>query len=120
MSVFERNEINAFMWNIIFSSLGVYRPPNNFLFSAQLAIIVNLSTTLKNIVKSITSKYKPLSSTFIFINILSYIFACLAFFYLGEDFYKDNGEGVIFFKLVCRKCMWNFNLLLCSSYGLCS
>jgi hypothetical protein len=93
-ATFYRNEINGFLWNIIFSSAGVVKPINNFLFSVQLLIIINLSNTLKNIVKSVQLKYKQLISTSIFIVILSYVFASLAFFFLAEDFYFNNGEGV--------------------------
>jgi hypothetical protein len=85
-TIFWTNEINSFLWHVIFSSIGVYRPDLNFVYSVQLFVIINLSETLKNITRSVTMKSKQLVSTFTFMLLVCYFFASIAFFFLSENF----------------------------------
>ena len=86
ITIFSKSEIIGFIWNIIFASLGCSHPKNTFLFSIQLLIIINLSNTMKNIIKSITLKYKQLLKTAMLLIILCYVFANIAFYFISEDF----------------------------------
>lgn len=123
-AIFLKNEINGFIWNIVFSSIGIVSPMNTFLFSIQLLIIINLSITLKNIIKSVTLRYKQLLTTAMFVVIMLYVFACIAFFFLSDDFIFTI-EGVYinifinnFLFLESRKSMWFFTILFPYSFGL--
>jgi hypothetical protein len=81
-----RNEINSFLWNVILASIAVSNPDFNFVYSVQLFVIVNLSETLKNIIRSVTSKYMQLLTTTMLMFLVCYVYACIAFFYFSEDF----------------------------------
>lgn len=92
-TIFLKNETNGFIWNIIFASVGISTPQRTFLFSIQLLIIINLSITLKNIIKSVTLRYKQLLVAAMFVVIMLYVFACIAFFFLVDDFVFTVGGG---------------------------
>lgn len=81
-----RNEINSFLWNLILASIAVSNPNYNFVYSVQLFVIVNLSETLKNIIRSVTMKYKQFLTTTMLMILVCYVYACIAFFYFSEDF----------------------------------
>ena len=85
-TLFKRPEIFNFFWYLIFCILGLSSPKLLFTFSIQLLIVVNISTTLKNIVKAIVSRYKEILSSIMFLVILVYIFSSIAFFLLEHEF----------------------------------
>ena len=85
-SIFNKNQINGFLWNILFSFIGILNYRNYFLFSIQLLIIVNLSVTLRNIVQAITLRYKQMIATSLFVIIILYIYSCIGFYFINKDF----------------------------------
>lgn len=96
--IFFRNEIIAFLWHIVFCAIALSNRRNHFLFSVEIIIMVNLSSILKNIVKSVTLRYKQLMVTFCLFLISNYQFGVFAFYFFGEDFvtnfYKLDKDGV--------------------------
>ena len=89
-SILYRNEINCFIWNIIFSSLGVYSTNHIYLYTIQMLCIINLSSHLKNTVKAVTLKYKSLILTWLFLFMTIFIFACFGYFVLFNNWEIDN------------------------------
>jgi hypothetical protein len=85
-----RNEITAFLWNIIFSTIGILNPNLIILYSFQLLSIINLSEILKDIVRAMTLRYKQFLATAFFVVIVINIFTSIAFYYLNEDYYDDG------------------------------
>ena len=103
-SIFKKNQINSFIWNIFFSIIGMLKTKNYFFFSIQLLIIVNLSENLKNIVKSITFRYKQMFATTLFVLVVLYIFSTIAFFFLNHAFVttiENNPENQCGTLLYC-------------------
>jgi len=84
--IFLRNEVTAFLWHLIFSIIGVSQRIDNFVFAVEILIIINLSSVLKNIVKSITLRYNQLFVTFFLFLIINYLFGVFAFYFFSEDF----------------------------------
>lgn len=87
-----KQEVIAFIWNIILVAIAVTNDSYVFLYSIQLLIVVNLSVTLKNIIKAVTLRYQQLLSALVFILIMLYVFSVLAFFFLSKDFVKTIHE----------------------------
>lgn len=105
-SIILKNQINGFIWNIIFSLIGIAGDMKYyFVFSVQLLIVINLSTTLKNIVRSVTLRYKQMSATSLFLLVTLYVFSTIGFFFFNEDFIfeiegaKENQCGSLLFCL---------------------
>ena len=85
-----RNEITAFIWNIIISTIGILNPNFIILYSFQLLSIINLSEILKDIVRAMTLRYKQFLATAFFVVVIINIFTSIAFYYLSEDYYDDG------------------------------
>ena len=112
-TMLSKKEIISFLWNIIFSTAAVSKSSNIFLFSIQLLIIVNISSTLQNIVKAVSMRYQQLLATFLFLFICMYIFSCLAFYFLSKDYVhtlQDNQENACGSLLYCFLTHMNFGL----------
>lgn len=88
-SIVLRNEVLAFLWHIIFSVIGITDYQLNFLFTVEILIIINLSSMLQNIIKSITLRINQLSVTFLLFLIFNYFFGVLAFTFFASDFYTN-------------------------------
>jgi len=104
--IFLRGEITAFIWHIIFCSVAISDRDLHFLFSLEILMMVNLSSVLKNIVKSITLRYKQLLVTFFLFLISNYQFGVFAFYYFSEDFitnFKIPVSLLYFIKYIFKK-----------------
>jgi len=87
-----QNEVVCFILNIVFLIIQdyIHGYVGN---SLQLLLIINLSVTLKNIIKAITHKWKAFLATVLFIFVVINIFALVAFFYLRHN-YKELPDEV--------------------------
>ena len=83
-----KNKLIPFIWNIILSFYAAYKE-FYFIYIIQLFIILNLSSTLKNLVLSIVLRGRSLLSVFYFSIIINLCLAAIAFFYFEEDFIKE-------------------------------
>ena len=81
-----------FIWNFVFSILGISSSRHLFLYSLQILIIVNINSTLTSITKAIVMRYKQLLSFIMFLIVEIYVFSTIAFSLLGKDFMHEN-EG---------------------------
>ena len=103
-TLFKRNEVVNFLWNLLFSIIGICSSKNLYVFSIQLLIVVNISSTLQNIVKAIVMRYKQLLTSLLFLVVAVYIFSTLAFFLLSKDFVHElegNQENTCGSLLYC-------------------
>ena len=101
-SIFLRSEIISYIYIIVLGIIAIYRPINHFCFGFQLLTIVNLSKTLKNILKAIIIRCSQLISTFAFMLILIYCYGIVGFFFMNESFghkevYLQDGTIEVFF-----------------------
>ena len=112
-TMLSKKEIISFLWNIIFSLIASSKSTHIFLFSIQLLIIVNISSTIQNIILAVVLRYKQLLVTFLFLFICMYIFSCLAFFFFSKDYVKtleENQENACGTLLYCFLTHMNFGL----------
>ena len=92
-TLLSKREIVNFTWDLVFSILGVLGPNFIFVYSIQLLIIVNISSTLQNITKAIAMRYQQLLTLFMFMIIAIYIFSTLAFFLFSKDYIHELQEN---------------------------
>jgi len=85
-NVLNRKEINGLIWCLIFGIAAVTSPSNYFLYSISLLSVISLSVTLNNIILAIKLRWKQLLSTAIFVIVIIYCYACIAFFFLNDYF----------------------------------
>ena len=83
-----KNKLLPFIWNIILSFLGAYKEIY-IIYIFQLFIILNLSSTLRNLVSAIVLRGGQLVSVFYFSVVVNLCLASIAFFYFEEDFIKE-------------------------------
>ena len=108
-----KREIVGFIWNISFSSAAVASKKNIYLFSIQLLIVINISTTLQNITMAVYIKYKQLLVSISFLIICIYIFSVLAFYFLSDDYEHElqgNNENTCGSLMYCFLTHMNFGL----------
>ena len=91
-TILSRREAVNFLWNLVFSIIGISSSRSLFIYSLQILIIVNIISTLRSIIKAIVMRYKQLLSFIMFLVIEIYIFSTIAFSLLSKDFIHDN-EG---------------------------
>ena len=84
----KKNKLLPFIWNIILSFLAIYKDIY-IIHIIQLFIILNLSSTLRNLVSAIALRGGQLASVFYFSGIVNLCLAAIAFFYFEEDFIKE-------------------------------
>ena len=82
-----KNKLLPFIWNIILSFVGAYKEIY-IIYIIQLFIILNLSSTLRNLVSAIALRGGQLISVFYFSVVVNLCLAAVAFFYFEEDFIK--------------------------------
>ena len=87
-----RRETINFIWNLIFSIIGISSSRFLFVYSLQILIIVNIISTLRSITKAIIMRYKQLFTFLMFLVVETYIFSTIAFYLLSKDFVHEN-EG---------------------------
>ena len=108
-----KREIVGFIWNIAFSSAAVASKKNIYLFSIQLLIVINISTTLQNITRAVYLRYKQLLVSIFFLIISIYIFSVLAFYFLSKDYIHElegNIENTCGSLMYCFLTHMNFGL----------
>ena len=88
-----KNKLLPFFWNMILSIIGSYTE-QYIIFIVQLFIILNLSSTLRNLVSAITYRGGQLLSVFYFSVVINLCLAAIAFFYFEEDFIKSIDSKV--------------------------
>ena len=91
-TILSRREAINFLWNFVFSIIGISSSRNLFIYSLQILIIVNIISTLRSITKAIVMRYKQLLSFVMFLVIEIYMFSTIAFSLLSKDFIHEN-EG---------------------------
>ena len=91
-TILSRRETINFLWNFVFSIIGIASSRHLFIYSLQILIIVNIISTLRSITKAIVMRYKQLLSFVMFLVIEIYIFSTIAFSLLSKDFIHEN-EG---------------------------
>jgi hypothetical protein len=90
-SMISKNEINLIVFNLIFVIVALESESEDFFsHSFQLLLIINLSRTLKNIIKSVTYRWRQLLTTSLFIIISIYIFSMIAFYYIRDQYKHVN------------------------------
>ena len=82
-----KNNLLPFFWNILLSTTAAWTKIY-FLYIIQIFIILNLSSTLKNLISSIVFRGGQLISVFYFSVIVNLCLASIAFYYFEEDFSK--------------------------------
>ena len=82
-----KNKLLPFFWNIVLSFIGAYKEIY-IIYIIQLFIILNLSSTLRNLVSAIALRGGQLISVFYFSVVVNLCLAAVAFFYFEEDFIK--------------------------------
>ena len=85
-SIIKTNELNAFMFNLIWEIIGICIKTQPFTYAIQLLVVINLSETLKNIIRSVTLKWKQLFLTSFFMIIWAYIFGFIGFLFFQEQY----------------------------------
>ena len=108
-----KREIVGIIWNIAFSSAAVSSKKNIYLFSIQLLIVINISTTLQNITRAVYLKYKQLLVSIAFLIISIYIFSVIAFYFLSKDYIHElegNIENTCGSLMYCFLTHMNFGL----------
>ena len=108
-----KREIVGIIWNIAFSSAAVSSKKNIYLFSIQLLIVINISTTLQNITRAVYLKYQQLLVSIVFLIISIYIFSVLAFYFLSKDYIHElegNLENTCGSLMYCFLTHMNFGL----------
>jgi hypothetical protein len=101
-AIIGRGEINTFIWLFLFILAAAISDELLFLYSIALMSVMNLSTTLNNIVLSIVLKKGQLAWTGIFTIICLYFYSAWAFFYVQDRFIDvKHREDVITYYLIC-------------------
>lgn len=93
-TVLKKNEINGFIWNVVFSAIAISSRQNHYWFALQTLIIINLSKTLKLLISAVLLKYKQLLACVFSLVIVVFFFSSISFFYMNED-YVDTLQTVI-------------------------
>ena len=102
-TIFSKREMINFIWDLIFSILGILGSNFLFIYSIQLLIIVNISSTLQNITKAIAMRYNQLLTLILFLILAIFIFSTIAFFNFSIEFSKilennhENACGSLFY-----------------------
>ena len=94
-SILLKNKINVFILNIICSLIGINSSKLIVFYSFQLLSIINLSETLKNIVRSITLRYKQFLATTLFVVIIINVFTSIAFYCLSNEYFIEEDVSII-------------------------
>ncbi len=84
-SIYLRNEVMMLLWNAFFGIIGIITS-NNYIYSIQLLHILNLSTTLKNIIVAIKLRWNQLLSTIVLTQIIIFAYSICGYFFLHEEF----------------------------------
>jgi hypothetical protein len=89
----KKSNLMGFIWNFIFSLLGIFTQIY-FLYIMQILTILNLSVTLKNIIVSLITKFKKLVALFSCILVFNLLFSNISFFKFSRDFIRviESGE----------------------------
>ena len=84
------NDIIFLTMNLITSLIMIFKPNFIFLFCFQLTTIINFYPKVEEIFMAFSSKLAQLIAMIIFLAILIYIYAFVAFFYLQGEFDVDT------------------------------
>ena len=96
----KKSTLTGFIWNFIFSFLGVITKIY-LLYIIQILAILNLSRTLKNIILSLAIKFNQLCALFYCILVFNLLFGNISFFKFSRDFIRviESGEyGTDYFE----------------------
>lgn len=85
--VIAKGKLIGFFWNIVFSAAG-YFSQCQILYIIQIFALVNLSVTLRNLIRSITFKAKQLFAVLLLTIIFNHVFGAIAFFNFSKDFIR--------------------------------
>lgn len=85
-SILMKNEINAFIINIIFSTIAIFTKSHYYMFGFQMITILNLHSATINILKAIFYYIFELSNVFFLLQLVIYLHGFVAFFILNENF----------------------------------
>ena len=112
-SLLMKTEIIFFFFNILMNTIGLLEERFNFVYSLQMLGIINLSETLKNIMRAISYRSKQFSSVFLYLLIIIFIFAFFHFLFFNDLLTKtidDKTENLCQSLLYCFLTMINLGL----------
>ena len=92
-TILSRRELVNFIWDLIFSILGISSRKQIFVFSIQLLILVNISSTLQKLTKAIAMRYSQLLTCLAFLIIAIYIFSTVAFVIFSKNYIHTLQEN---------------------------
>jgi len=101
-TIFERNEVLMFLWNIICGIIGLILYNKYFIFAIQLLSVMNLSSTLKNITVALKIRFWQLLNTALLFIVILYMFAVIGYFFMPDDFYIYIGHVIIYINIERR------------------
>lgn len=84
--ILQKNEVCMFFLNFICSTIAVIKLEYHCFFGFQILTLINLSPILKNIISAMCNRGIQLINVFIFMQLIIYLHAVIAFFILNEDF----------------------------------
>ena len=102
-TILSRREFVNFIWDLFFSIIGLVSRKNIFVFSIQLLILVNISSTLQKLSKAIAMRYSQLLTCLAFLIIAIYIFSTIAFVVFSKNYIhtlqgnQENTCGGLFY-----------------------
>lgn len=94
-SFFSERRISSLVLHLLFAILGYYNP---FFITLHLLLVLNLSSTMRNVLSSILIHLDQLLQTFAFALIVIYCFAMLAAEYYADSF----DEGAVGGQDICH------------------
>jgi hypothetical protein len=94
-AVIGKDHINSLLWMFLTGLLAITANVAGFLYSFMLLAIMNLDSTLKNIIKAIKLKYKELILTIILAFLIIWVLTNIGFFFLHEHFAATIDEVII-------------------------
>ena len=95
-SILLKNQVNTMIINAVFAALSITFMGTNIYFpnSIQLLLIINLSETIKNIVKAITYKWVQLITIILLMIVCINAFSYIAFFFMRESYLNSKSGHV--------------------------
>ena len=94
-SVYNKKELRGILIFILFNMLALIFSSYWIILSFSLFILVNLMSTLDNIAIAIKLKFEQLLTALIFVFIITYVYAIIAFYFLNDQFVRKVGNNEV-------------------------
>ena len=105
-----KREALTFIWNIVFSTIGLF---SMFIYSFELLIIVNIFPSFHYMTKALRRMIKDVLIIILFMIVCIYVFSGLAYYFFGNEYqsvYENNIENACGSFLQCFFAHLNFGL----------